>query len=792
MTERFLSIIAFLIKHKIKTAVIFIFCIAYWLWLPSQLFSKPCSTVLVDENDQLLAAQIAADGQWRFPQMESVPLKFEKCITTFEDEYFYYHPGVNPIAIIKSIKRNLSAGKVKSGGSTITMQIARMMRGNKHRNYFQKLIELFLAVRIELSYKKSSILKIYVSNAPFGSNVVGLPAASWRYFGRSADKLSWAENALLAVLPNSPSLIYPGKNHQALITKRNRLLKKLLDKNIIDESTYQLSLAEGLPDKPYPLPQIAPHLLSRCISENGKSKLYQSTIHKNLQMQVDAILNKHIQNLSINEIHNACAIVAETETGKILAYIGNSASLKNEHQNYVDIIHAPRSTGSILKPFLYAFMLNENKILPKSLLEDIPTQIGSYGPKNFHLTYDGLVPANEAIARSLNVPAVKMLQDYGAAKFHYQLKQLGFKTFTKNTNHYGLSLILGGGEANLHEIASAYASMGRALIRYSNVRKKYTANNYKPLIYLRSEAETEKPKTKLEADLLKASSIWFTFNAMTELLRPQDYVGWMQFLSKNRVAWKTGTSFGFRDAWAVGLDSKYTVAVWVGNADGEGRPDLTGTAAAAPIMFNIFNILSQKKWFAKPSSDLVKIKVCKQSGYKASEICPEPVIQECPSGSEKTKQCPFHKLIHLDETGQYRVNSNCYPVDKMKHVPWFITTPSQEYFFKQHNLFYKSTPNYLPACESELSIKQLDIIYPREGFKVYIPVGESGKQGSCVFKATHKNTNTTLFWHLDGNYIGSTQKFHQLSMVPHIGKHVLMITDLEGESTSCKFEVIGK
>ncbi len=780
-------------RHKIKTGITIVLLFLYWSCLPSTLFNKPCSTVLVDENNQLLSAQIASDGQWRFPQIESVPLKFDQCITTFEDEYFYYHPGFNPVSILKSIKRNFSAGKVKSGGSTITMQIARMMRGHKSRTYFQKIIELILASRIELSYKKSSILKIYCSNAPFGSNVVGLSAASWRYFGRSPEKLSWAESAVLAVLPNSPSLIYPGKNHQALINKRNRLLKKLFDKKIIDESTYQLSLVEGLPEKPFPLPQITPHLLNRCITEHGSSKLYHSTIQKNLQLQVDAIINKHIQSLSANDIHNACAIVAETETGKIVAYVGNSFSIKNEHQNYVDIIHSPRSTGSILKPFLYAFMLNENKLLPKTLVEDVPTQIGSYGPKNFNLTYDGLVPANEAIARSLNVPAVKMLMEYGPSKFHYQLKQLGFKTFNKPTTHYGLSLILGGGEANLFEIASAYSSMGRALMHYSNAKEKYALNSYHPLTYLFSNEEEDKEiKHRLKSDVLKASSIWFTFNAMTELLRPQDYVGWMQFLSKNRIAWKTGTSFGFRDAWAVGLDAKYTVAVWVGNADGEGRPNLTGTSAAAPIMFNIFNILSPKKWFEKPTKDIIKQKVCKQSGYKASEICPDVIIQDCQSGSANTKQCPFHKLIHLDETGQYRVNSNCYPVDKMKHVAWFIASPAQEYFYKQHNIFYRTVPNYLEACQNELNYRQLDIIYPREGFKVYIPVGESGKQTNCVLKATHKNSNATLFWHLDGNYVGSTQKFHQLSLLPTIGHHTLVITDMEGESSSCKFEVIGK
>ncbi len=785
------KIVLFIIKHKIKSILLFVFLIWYWLWLPSKLFNSPNSTVLVDANNQLIAAQIAADGQWRFPQIDSVPVKFKKCIVTFEDEYFYKHPGFNPISILKSIKRNASSNKIKSGGSTITMQVARMMRHNQYRSYLQKIIEITLAVRIELSYKKNSILAIYASNAPFGSNVVGLQAASWRYFGRSADKLTWSESALLAVLPNSPSLIYPGKNQTTLLKKRDRLLKKLFEKNIIDKATYKLSLQEELPQKPYPIPQTAPHLLNRCITENGKSKLFRTTINKSLQIQITDLLNKHIQNLSANQINNACALVVETETGNVLAYVGNSNSVKNEHENFVDIINSPRSTGSILKPFLYAFMLNENKILQGSLLEDVPTQIGSYSPKNFNLTYDGLVPANQAIARSLNIPAVKMLKEYGAEKFHYRLKQLGFKTFTKPTSHYGLSLILGGGEATLWDVCSAYSSMGRALINYNNIRNKYANNSYHSLNYLQNQ-NVQKAKATQNNDVLNAASIWLTFNAMTELLRPQDYVGWTQFLSKNKIAWKTGTSFGFRDAWAVGLNAKYTVAIWVGNADGEGRPDLTGTTCAAPLMFSIFNILPQKTWFNKPTSDFVKLKVCKQSGYKASTICPDVILQDVKTGGEKTNQCPYHKLIHLDETKQYRVNSNCYEVNKMQNVPWFVVSPTQEYFFKQHSMFYRPLPNYLAGCTSELSINQLDIIYPREGAKIYVPITQNGKRETCIFKATHKKNNETLFWHLDGEYIGSTQKYHQLSILPSVGNHILIITDSEGESRECKFELIEK
>jgi penicillin-binding protein 1C len=436
-------------------------------------------------------------------------------------------------------------------------------------------------------------------------------------------------------------------------------------------------------------------------------------------------------------------------------------------------------------------MLNENRILPASLLEDIPTRIGSYGPKNFSLSYDGLVPANQAIARSLNVPAVKLLQDYSAKKFHQRLKQLGFTTFTQPTEHYGLSLILGGGEARLWEIAGAYNSMGRALMRYSNIRQRYAANSYRPLHYLKT-AEEEEIHSHLRSDLLGAASIYYTFGAMTELLRPQDYVGWMQFLSKNRIAWKTGTSFGFRDAWAVGLDARYTVAVWVGNADGEGRPELTGTAAAAPLLFSIFNVLGAKQWFQKPTSDLVKIKVCVQSGYKASQVCDRTQLMDYPRGAEKTKPCPFHKLLHFDETGTYRVNSNCYPVNKMKHLAWFVPSPAQEYFYRQHSADYKPLPPYLAGCENELVQNQMEIIYPAEGFRIYVPVDQSGEHSRCILKATHKDPSATIFWHLDGSYVGSTQKFHQLAVLPGPGPHLLHLTDNAGESAQCRFEMLEK
>jgi penicillin-binding protein 1C len=778
-------------KYRITSFVILLLGVCYWLWLPPVLFTDKYSSVLTDENGNLLSAKIASDGQWRFPQSQDVPEKFKQCIVTFEDVYFYYHPGVNPASLFNSLKSNLGARKIKRGGSTITMQIARMMRHNRPRNYYQKLVEVLMALRIELSYKKSSILNAYCSHAPFGGNVVGLAAASWRYFGRSPEQLSWAESAVLAVLPNAPALIYPGKNQSLLLKKRNRLLKKLKDKNVIDANSYKLAIAEPLPQKSFAIPQVSSHLLDLCVRKNGGAKIYQTSLDIDLQKQVNALFNSHMQTLAGNQVFNAAALIIETNTGDIKAYVGNSFANNNDHENYVDMVQAPRSTGSILKPFLYAFMLSDNKILPKSLIEDVPTQIGAYGPKNFNLGYDGLVPANQALARSLNVPAVKMLQSYGPAKFHERLKQLGFTTFKKSTTHYGLSLILGGGEATLFELASAYSGMGRALMNYSNPLKSYLTGSYREASYLKNDSQ-KIATNRTKSDLISASAIYYTFEAMTELLRPQEYTGWAQFVSKQRIAWKTGTSFGFRDAWAVGLNPKYTVAIWVGNADGEGRPELTGSSAAAPLLFSIFNLLPKSDWFNKPTSDMATIGVCRESGFKASEFCTHVEEKNYPLGAEKTKICPFHKQLFLDESGNYRVSGNCYPVHKMQKVSWFVASPLQEFYFKQHSLIYKTLPPYLALCAGEQGLSQLEIVYPREGFKIYVPVDHNEDRSRVIFKATHKKNDALLFWYLDGEYLGKTDKYHQLSALPNKGFHQLYITDQAGEIAVCRFEVIEK
>ncbi|MCK5170128.1 MAG: penicillin-binding protein 1C, partial [Bacteroidales bacterium] len=380
-------------------------------------------------------------------------------------------------------------------------------------------------------------------------------------------QLSWAESATLAVLPNSPSLIRPGKNMEELERKRNILLKKLWRNGIIDSLGYELGMMEKLPGKPYPLPKVAPHLLERLMLSHKEEKL-NSCIDYQLQKNVNKIIERHHKILASNEIYNLAAIIVKIETGEVISYVGNtSIEGSGDYGNDVDIIVAPRSSGSILKPFLYAFMLDNGEILPESLMPDIPTQMKGYSPKNYNLDYDGAVPASKALSRSLNVPSVHMLQDFGVGRFLDYLKKMNFNHMVYSADHYGLSLILGGAEVSLWDLAGAYSSFGRILNHYTSNSSMYRKNDlHEPVLITKDISDIKSNEFAENKQLIGASSIWLTFEALLKVNRPENEMGWEAFSSSHKIAWKTGTSFGFRDAWAVGMNTEYLVAVWAGNA----------------------------------------------------------------------------------------------------------------------------------------------------------------------------------------------------------------------------------
>lgn len=757
------------ISRKQKTISVCIIILLTWyaFCLPRHLFHFPYSTVVTDRNEELLGARIASDGQWRFPPRHTVPEKIEQCLIEFEDHHFYRHWGVNPLSLGRAFYQNAKEKRIVSGGSTLTMQTIRLAR-NKSRTLGEKIIEMIWATRLEFRYSKEEILALYVSHAPFGGNVVGLDAAAWRYFGHSAENLSWAESATLAVLPNAPSMIHLSKGRKALFAKRNRLLKQLHEKGKLNTSDYELAVSEPLPNEPHPLPQVAPYLVSLFYKEKQGEHIV-STIDRGIQKQIEDLAERWSNEFNRSDIRNMAILVIDIRTNQTIAYCGNVHFNRKEKGNQVDVIQAPRSSGSILKPFLYYAMLQEGTLLPHTLLPDIPININGFAPQNFNLHFEGAVPASEALARSLNIPSVVMLQRYGVPKFHNFLQQAGLKTLTRSPSHYGLSLILGGAEATLWDITTAYANMGRCLLQLPQTSCSLLLNSDK--------GPTE--------EVFSPGAVWQVFDAIKEVNRPEE-IDWKSIPSMQTIAWKTGTSYGFRDAWAVGVTPCYAVGVWVGNATGEGKPELVGARTAGPVLFDIFNLLPSSHWFERPSGVFTEAEVCRQSGYLKSRFCDETdTLLILPAGL-KTEACPYHRLVTLSADETHRIYENCANSEATVRKPWFTLPPVWEWYYKQHHPEYKPLPPFKAGC-GEAFFLPMQFIYPSPNARIRLPKQMDGSKGFMTVELAHSNSGSTVFWHLDNTYLTQTQDFHKLSLQPSPGKHSLTAVDNDGNTVSTIF-----
>ena len=871
----------------IVLGVVFMALLMAWLFcLPRDLFEDAeYSTVVEDSSGELIGARISSDGQWCFPpSSEPVPDTYATCLIEFEDRWFRYHPGVNPVAIFRALRQNIVAGRTVSGASTISMQVIRMSRsgmsssasggqnqnsrftepiasnvnngattGNREvgnskgskRNIWEKLIEAVLATRLEARYTKDEILGLYAANAPFGGNVIGIEAASWRYFSHSPSELSWAEAATLAVLPNSPSLIHPGKNRTLLLNKRNRLLKRLSDDGKISREDYEVAIDEELPLKPAPLPQYASHLVEYFRKTKPGCRVTTS-VDLGRQIMAEAVADRWNADFALKGMHDLSVVVVDVRSGLPVIYIGNASAEESRPGAKVDIARSPRSTGSILKPFLYAASLQEGVILPNTLLPDIPININGFTPQNFDRTFAGAVPASIALTRSLNVPAVNMLRDYGVSRFLTLLRDCGLTGLNRSADDYGLSLILGGAEARLYDVTMAYAAMAHYYL-YGNgdvvggsanrVAELTQGDDSKRTTYSAygkyKECGCANEWLSKAWPLTDKCALWYTFNALTELNRP-DEMDWKMVASAKKVAWKTGTSFGFRDGWAVGVTPEYAMGVWVGNAAGEGAPGLVGAVTAGPVMFDIFNLLRTGAWFPEPSSDdCVVAETCSESGHLCNMSCEHRDTVFLPKASLTTEPCPYHHYIRVTADGRYRVPPSESMSPGSMLCSYFTLPPAMEWYYCKSHPEYRKLPPYLrnpkearnrwngasgpvqsvssanagvsaegSAGGSNVAVsgvqnsyiygdfwddsQTLAFIYPEQGANIVVPRQPDGSPSEVVFSVAHSYDNAEIFWHLDSEYVGSTKFIHKMPLRLSDGTHCVTVEDAFGSSSSVR------
>jgi penicillin-binding protein 1C len=776
---------------------------------PDPLEGAAWSTALLDGEGDLLGARIATDGQWRFAPEGKVNARYEKALLEYEDRRFRLHPGVDPAALLRAAWQLARSRRVVSGGSTITMQTVRLLRAGMlgsgaappaagRRGLPSKIAEILGALRLEASLPKDRILRLYASAAPFGGNVVGLEAASWRWLGRGSGDLSWADAALLAVLPNDPALVHPGSRREELKVKRDALLARLARRGALDREQYELALLEPIPAAPVELPRLAPQLVDRARGREGgaggraAASIVRTSLDRSTQVQAQAILDRGVARYSGNGILNGACLVVDLETGRVLAYAGNSsAPATSSSSPFVDLVRARRSSGSLLKPFLFAAMLESGELLPGTLVWDLPTSVRGYVPENDSRKYSGAVPAREALARSLNVPAVRELRAFGVDRFAALLRGLGVSTLFRPASEYGLPLVLGGAEVTLWEITALYAGLARtALSKPGPGRERAFA----PPTWLAS-GEAVDPRGAAgptAANPYSAASAWLTLEALVEVARPGEEGAWQEYASSSRIAWKTGTSFGFRDAWSIGVTPRYAIGVWIGNASGEGRPELRGILTAAPILFELFSSLPSSGWFPRPDAELATVRACARSGQLAGPSCEETVYSAVPAAGAASAPCPYCRKVALNASGTRRVTVPETPIAKVRYENRFVLPPAAEWFYRKSHYEYKPLPPFEGRSGSRPEARSFSILAPGSGSILYVPVELGGELGQLVFEVAARDPATTLYWHLDESYLGSTTRDHRIECRPAPGRHLLTVMDEAGNMDQASFTAMSK
>lgn len=732
------------------------------------------SRVLLDRKGKLLRVWLNAEGQYRFPADGRYDSKYYQAVTHFEDRRFARHPGVDPLAIVRAALQNLRAGSVRSGASTLTMQAARL-RSPRSRTWWAKLVEAHTALRMEWQWGKPRVFAEYASRVPMGGNVVGVETACWRFFGHGSAEMTWAEAALLALLPNRPSALNLERSRGRLQQRRDALLRALCANGKLDAQTLATALAEPLPTGSAPWRFRSPHY-AEAVERLYNNQRLQGTLDPQVQEQVERLAQLRGNALRVHSDINISILVLETQTGKVRGYLGSLGYFDTLSRGMVDGVLARRSTGSTLKPFLYGLAIARGPYTPQTLIEDIPTWYGGFAPQNADQTFSGLVPLHEALARSLNAPAVRVLADYGVDEFHHWLQQAGLQLF-RTPDGYGLPLILGGAEASLAELVPLYAMLMRDGLRT-------------PLRWVENDPRYDSlpPDT-----LLPPAAAYSAREMLTSVLRPDIDMYHAWFDRQVPVAWKTGTSYGSRDGWAIGANSQWTIGVWVGNFRGGEVPGLSGSATAAPLLFSLFNTLSDRTrplWpAAPPERNFKSMDVCARSGYPATDACPLRHTVRVPRTQQQWMACPYHREAVLSRRTGHIVNSLCWDLADTVHRAlenWPAAVRAQ---WRLKGAEPAPEPILDPACAVQSAEAPFTWVYPPQGTRIFLPRGNERSEAGFVARVAHRQKEVRLYWFLDGVSLGETTGDHKMAVRATTGEHRLVVQDATGRLRQTRFSV---
>ncbi|MBK7978757.1 MAG: penicillin-binding protein 1C [Ignavibacteriae bacterium] len=730
--------------------------------LPDEkIFSKE----VLAKDGTLLSAYLSGDDKWRMKtSLNEITPELVKSIIEKEDKYFYWHFGVNPFAIIRAFYSNLLNKKIVSGASTITMQLARIWNPS-NRTYLNKFIEIIRAVQIEILYSKKEILEMYLNYLPYGGNIEGVKAASYIYFNRPPNKLSLAQAVTLAVIPNDPNNYRLDKDYSNTKLKRDIWINKFIDEKIFDKKYLIDALYEPLHSNRFPIPKAAPHFCNRMIKvSNGP--IIKSTLDLTSQKISEKLLSNYISRNRSKDVSNGAVLIMDNKTRNVLVYCGSADYNDNENAGQVDGITSIRSPGSTLKPFLYAQAFDKGILTPKMKLYDIPMDFGGYEPENFDNRFYGEVTAEFALKNSLNIPAVQLLQKVSINNFIQLLENAGFNRISADKTKLGLSLILGGCGTTLEELVTTYSS-------FSN---KGNFNNLNFLVNRNSS---------ISKKIFSESASFLITKILSGIERP-DFPNTLIGETKlPKIAWKTGTSYGKRDAWAIGVNPKYTVGVWLGNFNGKGSPYLSGAEMAVPLLFDLFNSIdygSDKKWFEIPF-ELLERKVCEETGLLPTENCKNIIYDYYIENISHHKKCERYKTYLVDEKETKVYCAECLGNNKYKEIAYPILDPELKLWYKKINISIIEPPLHNPECNSKLINSGPKIISPLENYDYYIDRNSDQK---ILLQAVSASNVLTHYWYINDEFYKKCRAGEKLFFVPKQKSVKIVCTDEKGGSSEIK------
>jgi len=739
--------------------------------LPVERLNRPHSQFIYARDGRLLTAFASSDYFWRQPvTLGEISPDLVRSVVACEDRWFYYHPGFNPVSMIEAAVANIKAGRVVRGGSTITMQIARMMEP-KSRTIGNKLIESFRSMQLELHYSKDELLEIYFNTVPYGGNIEGVGAASHFYFGKRPDRLTLSEAAILTAIPASPNLYRPDIAGNVCRMRRDQVLAYLHDRANITNEEYRAAIGEEIPTKRLERPFVAPHFCQIVAAQYPERSDIVTTIDPFTQTVAERLAREHITVLHDRGIHNLSVVVIDNKTGELLAQVGSPDFNDDRHNGQINGAYALRSPGSALKPFVYALGFETGAITPSSRLDDIPISYRGYSPENYDQTYHGVVAVRDALVQSLNVPAVNLTSQIGLRPFYDFLKAGGLSSLTQEYDYYGLPLVLGSGEVSLMDLSAAYSSLARH-------------GTYLPVRILCDSPSA--PPTRLLSD----ETCYILSTILAELHRPDLPTSWEFTADMPTVAWKTGTSFGRRDAWAVGYNPDYTVGVWVGNFSGEGSPYLVGAEAAAPLMLSLFREITtghEPRWFEQPAGVGIR-DVCTVSGDLPGKYCHSTRRELYIKGVSPCAVCPVHRQIFVDHKTGYMLCRACTHGKQIDSVIVEEWPPRVTEWLLDHGVI-PSLPQHNPQCRGIFAENIPVIISPEDSSIFVMEPTIPGEYQKILFDASVALDARTLHWFLDERLFATCDAGGRIFYAPQPGRHSLMCIDDFGRSSKVTFEV---